>query len=318
MSKKIIAYAVFFFVSSVYAHCIDDKFSLQIVIDNDAFSIGKNYDRYYTYGTEINLTFPKSETPEFFLNDLLFSLNKNEENYSIGLTHKLFTPSNISADSILLDDRPYAGLFYLSLSKSSSNYVLRQKLLSRLSIGFLGKFALGKELQSFLHRQWFKSPIPQGWDNQLSTDVLLNFYNRFENSIFYEVLPEFLNTSVLMDFSAGTLVNEFGLGANFKIGRFYDLKIAKDKKTSVAYYIYFDSFVRFVVYNSLLQGGIFNRNSVHTIPADNINRFYFNGEYGLKINIYDIELDYSNSIRTSEFKDAKNTFWASLKLRIYF
>jgi hypothetical protein len=318
MYSKLITIVIFFIISGNLVFSIDDKYSLQVNIDNDAFSIGKNYDRYYTYGTELSLTFPKSKTPEFFLNDFLFSLDKNEENYSISLTHKLFTPSDISSDTILNHDRPYAGLFYLALSKSSNNFLLRQKLLSHLSIGFIGKYAFGKELQTFLHRQWFKSPIPKGWDNQLAADIVLNFYNRFENAIFYDFLPEFINTSVLFDFNAGTLVNEFGLGANFKIGRFYDLKLGKDKKTSIAYYVYFDSFVRFVIYNSLLQGGIFNKSSVHSISADNINRFYFNGEYGLKINVYDIELIYSNSIRTSEFKDAKNTFWGSVKLKIYF
>lgn len=318
MYDKFIVALIYFFISVNLAFCIEDKYSLQINIDNDAFSIGKNYDRYYTYGTEITLTFPKSKTPEFFLNDFLFSLDKDEEKYSIALTHKLFTPSDINSDTVLNDDRPYAGLFYLALSKNSINHIKRQKLLSLLSIGFIGKYALGKELQTFLHRQWFKSPIPHGWDNQLSPDVVLNFYNRFENAIFYDVLPEFINTSVLIDFNAGTLLNEFGLGANFKIGRFFDLKFGQDNRTSIAYYVYFDSFVRYVIYNSLLQGGIFIRNSPHTISADNINRFYFNGEYGLKINIYNVELDYSNTIRTSEFKDAKNTFWASVKLRIYF
>jgi len=318
MNNKLIITVIIFIISADLVFSIGDNYSLQINIDNDAFSIGKNYDRYYTYGTELSLTFPKSNTPEFFLNDFLFSLDKNEENYTISLTHKLFTPSDISSDTILSLDRPYAGLFYLALSKSSNNLLLRQKLLSHLSIGFIGKYALGEELQTFLHRQWFKSPIPKGWDNQLASDIVLNFYNRFENAIFYDFLPDFINTSVLFDFNAGTLINEFGLGANFKIGRFYDLKLSKNKKTSIAYYVYFDSFVRFVIYNSLLQGGIFNKSSVHSISADNINRFYFNGEYGLKINVYDIELIYSNSIRTAEFKDAKNTFWGSVKLRIYF
>lgn len=314
--NRISVILILFTFLNIYGN--EDKYSLQIILDNDAFSIGKNYDRYYTYGTELNLTFPKEKSPYFFINDFLFSLDTASERFSFALTHKFFTPSNISSDTILKDDRPYSGLFYLSLSKISANYVKSQRLLSHLSIGFIGPIALGKELQTFLHKKWFKSPLPNGWENQISNDIVLNFYNRFENDLFYRDIPEFIKTSVLLDINAGTLLNEIGLGANFKIGRFYDLHILKDKTTSIAYQIYFDSFIRFVVYNSLLQGGIFNKNSVHTITADNVNRFYFNGEFGLKLNFYDFEIDYSNSIRTPEFNGGKNVFWASLKLRFSF
>ena len=97
---------------------------------------------------------------------------EDDERFVIySLSHRIFTPTDLSARDIVEDDLPYTALLYGTATVGSQG----PKALSALSlsVGIAGPWALGEEVQSTVH-DWIGSRDPEGWDNQLDNELLLN------------------------------------------------------------------------------------------------------------------------------------------------
>ena len=81
------------------------------------------------------------------------------------------TPDDISRKSFIPDDVPYAAV--LALQMSVYAYDDRVFHGAELLTGLVGPGALGEQTQNLVHRT-LNNEIPRGWDNQLSTELLLN------------------------------------------------------------------------------------------------------------------------------------------------
>jgi hypothetical protein len=81
------------------------------------------------------------------------------------------TPDDISRKSFNPDDVPYAGV--LALQMSVYAYDDRVFHGAELLVGLVGPAALGEQTQNLVHRV-LNNEIAQGWNNQLSTELLLN------------------------------------------------------------------------------------------------------------------------------------------------
>lgn len=94
--------------------------------------------------------------------------------YSLG--QNLYTPEDIKATEVVVDDRPYAGWLYAAVGLVSDT---RHSLdIVEFSVGVVGPAALGEPLQRWVHGI-IGSPIPMGWDNQLHNELTLQlFYER--------------------------------------------------------------------------------------------------------------------------------------------
>src|SRR5262249_49792429 len=78
----------------------------------------------------------------------------------------IFTPSELESATVVLGDRPYASLFFLS---NGRQYVRQDDSIaynSSLTVGMLGLRA-ARTVQRALHR-FFRSQNPQGWSHQIS------------------------------------------------------------------------------------------------------------------------------------------------------
>jgi hypothetical protein len=83
----------------------------------------------------------------------------------------MFTPQDIEREEVVEDDLPYTGLLALSGTVAAQS---REHLDAfTLTLGVVGEPALGEPTQRHLHHIMGNTE-PQGWDNQLDTEVLLN------------------------------------------------------------------------------------------------------------------------------------------------
>jgi hypothetical protein len=79
----------------------------------------------------------------------------------------MYTPTDMSLRTLIKEDRPYAGVLYLSLGVygRASNH----QDFSELTVGLVGPGAGGEESQKFIHRTLGNSS-PRGWQHQLKNE----------------------------------------------------------------------------------------------------------------------------------------------------
>jgi hypothetical protein len=98
--------------------------------------------------------------------DLLF-----REGWSVG--QSLQTPDGLERSDLIVDDVPYAAV--LAAQNTWIAYDDRRLYGFGWLLGVLGPPALGEEVQSAFH-SLVGGQEPMGWDNQLHTEPLINFY----------------------------------------------------------------------------------------------------------------------------------------------
>jgi len=149
--------------------------SWALAIDNDIFVPGGR-DQDYTYG--INFTLAGNQAVNRWaslhkplgwidnLIDLDGRIDQGIEASKIEYGLFGFTPEDISQTAVQLDDRPYAGLVYVSSSREIYDSRHEVSWQSTLTLGVIGLSLVG-DLQESFHSV-HGSNKPMGWDNQIS------------------------------------------------------------------------------------------------------------------------------------------------------
>ncbi|MEZ9667584.1 lipid A deacylase LpxR family protein [Vibrio breoganii] len=165
--------------SFAFAEAEPSDSSFYIGIDNDSIvTTDKDYSNglFLVYSSEFSIE------PNSFFDSLPGSHFKfdptgtTKHKYSIELGQKMWTPEDIEDPNPIPDERPYAGLLYVS----STLYSISPSSVSAYSLmfGTVGPNAYAEETQKFVH-SIIKSEDPQGWDNQIDNQLVLNLgYHR--------------------------------------------------------------------------------------------------------------------------------------------
>ena len=278
--------------------------------DDDFFNFrGQGTDRGYTSGLTINIYYKKNYK-SVFPSNLLMKISGNADNfYSYSLSQNLWTPNNITNKEIQYTDYPYAAVAYLSNFLVSADQEKKQKLTTSISLGTIGKYAFGKQIQSWFHRM-INYQSPNGWDNQVKTDIIINYSIEFEKLIF-NPCPNFeITGSTAGNF--GTFINSADIGVQIRAGllddnfsnSFFDKKIkSKTAKYKSHFFIYAKMNGRGIMDNAALEGGFFTHNrSPYVILKDSINRAILRYEYGFIISRNRFGFSICEKVSTPEFK----------------
>ncbi len=191
----------------------------------------------------------------------------------------------------------------------------RERISSALSAGVIGPAAGGQEMQEAIHR-WIHAEQPQGWQNQIQNDLILNYQVEYERGLF--VRTNYFSFSGKAGARAGTFSTKAYAGTILMVGYFDDpfTKFSKQKiKTQV--YLYAEPLVNVVGYDATLQGGLFNKSSPYTISSGDINRFVFQGNAGMVIKINTWQLEYFQSYLTQEFVTGHYHIWGGVRVGWY-
>jgi len=180
-----------------------DLKSINFTLEDDLFY---HTDEFYSYGSRLLFLYEEKN-------------NKKQKDYtSFALVDKIYTPSDLSAIDVIPNDVPYAGYVYGELAyykpspSALDTYVFQ--------IGLVGPSAHMHRLQIYMHRLT-SSEIPQGWDNQLNNELVLQFnynkkyYYQFEKKVWNlqsVILPEY-------GFDAGNASSRIYAGALFRFGK---------------------------------------------------------------------------------------------------
>lgn len=133
------------------------------------------------------------------------------------LSHRIFTPTDLSAREIVEDDIPYSGLLYGTATVGSQGPNTLNAL--SLSLGVVGPLALGEEIQSGIH-QVTGSEDPKGWDEQLNNEPLVNMGFEHRRRLLHGGKGYSLGGDLLGAFSAsaGNLQTQATLASTARMG----------------------------------------------------------------------------------------------------
>lgn len=285
---------------------------LKISEDDDYLNFrGEGTDRNYTQGIKIELYYTKHTAPKFPGTLLMKITNSANNLYGWGLTQNIYTPNQIKETAIQYGDRPYAGTLYASHILISSDKEKKQQLTTNVSLGVIGKPSLAGQAQTWVHGI-INYQKPQGWNNQIKTDVILNYYILYEHLLFNPT-P---NLEIIggIHSNIGTLYNNAGFGVQFRGGLFNNYfsnygrpafysGVPNGSIRKFQFYFYMKTIGTAVMDDATLQGGFFTHNSSpYAISKDSINRFTMQYEYGIVIGKNRWEISVSEKLRTAEFK----------------
>jgi lipid A 3-O-deacylase len=270
--------------------------------ENDYFG---GTDKYYTQGINFEIASPFfSKTP---IHKFLLGAKENTL-YGLSIEHNGYTPTSITDSLIRNNDRPYAGVFFLKFFSIYNKPEKHLRAISSLSLGIIGSAAGGEEMQKTIHRR-INDRQPRGWQYQIKNDLVLNYEIGIEKNILrskkYFLLNGFANAR------AGTLNDKLSTGFVLMIGKInsaitttFSANENNDKsatKEKFTFHMYMQPIINMVGYDATMQGGIFTKNNVYTIPSNNIERITFEGNVGIVLKIEGIYLEYFLSRITKEF-----------------
>lgn len=274
---------------------------------------GEGTDRAYTSGLKFEMYYSKKKTPRFPSNLLMKVPGNDADNlYGIGISQNIYTPNEIDRTTIQYGERPYCGITYATHTLVSTSMEKKQKLTTGLSLGIIGKYSFAGDAQSIFHGL-INYQKPLGWDNQIKTDVIINYGILYEHLLFNPT-P---NLEVIGNLAAnaGTLVNNIGLGVQFRAGIFngyfskYERPVYNPKKAgnenrkAFQFYLFMKLNGTAVMDDATLQGGFFShRSSPYVISKDSISRFVMQYEYGFMLSHKRFGFSFSEKLRTAEFK----------------
>lgn len=146
---------------SLGAHA-SERSTVTFALDNDGLF---GVDQDYTNGLFLTYT-SHAINPHWLFTPLSLSMwgaaSLDKVEFSIG--HKMYTPSNISADVPLENERPYAGYLHTEFNYISLHPQQAQRF--NLTIGTTGESSLADRAQSIVH-SLTGSKEPNGWEYQI-------------------------------------------------------------------------------------------------------------------------------------------------------
>jgi hypothetical protein len=137
----------------------ENRGAFSFYLENDIFAFT---DRYYTHGLKLTWTSPDRRSVRFD--------SAARRAFSLSFGQNIYTPADIEREDPIGDDRPYAGVSYLSLAFHRKKDQSMDTL--EFVLGIVGPHSYAEQMQRFVHNL-FKFTDPKGWEHQLKDEVVV-------------------------------------------------------------------------------------------------------------------------------------------------
>lgn len=184
-----------------------------IAYENDLIGAGTDSD--YTNGVRISYFDINNELP--WVAEKIaqwvptFKVNRTTSVfYSVG--QNMYTPKEIKQRTQPQDDRPWAAFLYGSMGMTTIDGDRMDEL--EATVGVVGPYAMGEQLQKAVHKHVTNSPSPKGWSNQLENEpgVMLSWRRRYPYWAKYETRGYLLGASPSIGGSLGNIYTHANAG----------------------------------------------------------------------------------------------------------
>jgi len=273
-------------------------------------------DQDYSYGSELSLLYYRKDIKDIKLH-IPFTAYKAADNYiSFSYSQEIYSPRDIKSSSLIKDERAYAGYMYFSIGiYQSNNNVLKSFI---MQAGLVGPSTHMETVQKSVHGL-IGSPMPQGWDNQLQDELILQI--NYSQKYYYDLDKIYDLDTVLIPefgFELGNASTKVSSGVLFRWGweipKDYGsytmnnssyskvpLSIKNNFKEKWLFCFNFGSRINAIAHNIFLDGNSFS--STHNVEK---NSFTIEGYYGFSLKYKEIYIDYIRTHTSKEYKNQKN------------
>jgi hypothetical protein len=294
---------------------LSSETQLRINFDNDILDYT---DRFYTNGIKIELISPALRVNP--LRKLMVPYWSAGINYhGLSLVQNMYTPSTTKLGGILYGDRPYAAYLCIGSFKITNDVVHRFRQTSTLDLGIIGPGSYGEWVQKSFHNSVPTNNEPLGWEYQIQNDAVVNYTLQYEKGVAVRKGAEFHLMSTLQ---AGTLYTGVSGGFHLRAGLFnpyyQDLGLptrsANETQRKFQVFGFLKGSARAIGYDATLQGGMINRTSVYTIPADQITRLVFQTSAGIVLSYKGFRINAEQFLLSPDFDNGLWHKWVHLSL----
>jgi len=271
-------------------------------------------DRYFSNGIE--LAFYSHFKQNSILKLFQLPHSKGEKDYySLTFTHNMYTPNDTYTPEIDYKDHPYATYFLIGSRKESFNYKRQIKKTSEFQIGWMGPAAGGKLFQNSMHSVISIAEYVEGWHNQLGNDICIQYNASLEKGL---IKSSSFEANLIMEGKFGSPHSEAKIGSFLRTGIFdnYFLHDGIDSEKEIQIWLFCSGDANFVYYNAVLQGGLNNRNNIHTI--DDIQTLVWHMSFGGTIVYKHFKLEIAQDVISPQFTDMNWHRWAYVELMFGF
>jgi lipid A 3-O-deacylase len=148
----------------------EDRSYISIAHENDL--LAGSGDKFYTSGIQITYFDIDAAAPIFMerLADKWIGFDVSSATLtSFTLGQKIYTPQDIQISAEQIHDRPWAGWLYgtVGLANVYDDHVDQ----FGLTMGVVGSASMAEPAQKFIHEYLSDSPEPQGWNNQIHSEL---------------------------------------------------------------------------------------------------------------------------------------------------
>lgn len=263
-------------------------------IENDILDkFNKNKDIYFTHGTRFNY-----DTEE---------ANK-KTSYAIG--QNIYTPSTKRPDAdpeVLRRDRPYTAWLY---GEYRETYQLQNDSETwGIQAGCTGSCALGKETQQGAHRLLGQGKPSWNPDFKLKSEP--GFIGEYERYHSFYTQGETQDAKIYGVGKVGNIVDSAGIGLVYRYGHNLDVFPSTPivfktyrEYDPWTYYGFVDAQNRFVLYNHLLDGSLFQKER-HTVNSEPLVQ---EGKIGFTVGYKKFKFTYTYIIFSKEWTTQPGSF----------
>ncbi len=193
--------------------------TIRLELSND---IILSSDNQFTNGTSVVVSSPVAEslsetagTPAFGLSLLAWAIPekaglKYRESWVFG--QNMQTPADIERSELILNDVPYVG--FLGWGNSLYGFSDDTFYGAQWLFGWVGEEALAEQSQKFVHTL-ITGDDPEGWDNQLDSEPVLNGYVSVKRRFFRN---SWFDAAVAGDIAVGNFFTFVQPGLEFRFG----------------------------------------------------------------------------------------------------
>ena len=271
-------------------------------------------DYYYTNGFAFEVLGPWAKPNP--INAILIPSSKHSfTQFGITLIQDIYTPQEgFDVEKQLDGDRPFAAYILIGFIKKTHDPPKANKVVSELQIGVLGPAALGKETQDAIHDMLPTSERLNGWENQISNSLAINYTCELYKP-FFEI--GWFELSGAAKGKLGIPFTQVELGGTLRLGCFdsYPNGFEMFSKRKWNAYLFAEVFGKAVGYNATLQGGLFS-SSIYTL--DSINHFVGSYRLGISITYNLFKLEIATTFNAPEFPEALSHRWIYASVRVGF
>lgn len=295
---------------------------LSLHIDNDQFA---GSDRYYSAGFKFSWMSKEIKRAEqnSWLNWIPFIKQPGSQRaISLSLGQHIYTPEDLATSDLIENDRPYAGVIYMSLGVHSRTHDIQDYM--GLTMGIVGPASGAEQTQSFIHGI-FGGAHPQGWKNQLKNEFVISWIYERKWKILRRGKPEEIGFDVIPHLGGGVgnlhtyasggvqarwgwkLPDEFGSSLS-RPGGFRNPGFREKGERS--FYLYGGVTGALVLRNIFLDGNTIQES--HMVEKIPMTADIF---LGLSMRFNEMQMSIEYTFLTKRFKtDAKNQILGSLNL----